>query len=449
MIPQIQIGAREVGDGRPCFVIAEAGSNHNGSLEQARCLIDAAADAGADAVKFQIFRAERLYPRSAGLSDYLGVQKSIFDVIAELEVPFGWIPALAEHCRARQVVFLASAFDEESVDALDPYVPAFKVASYEMTHYPLLRHTAAKGKPVLVSTGTATLDEVAEMVDVFRATGNPGLVLMQCTAAYPAPLESLNVRVVPALKAAFGVPVGLSDHSRDAVIGPLAAVAVGANSVEKHFTLGNRLPGPDHRFGLEPDELRRMVEAVRETERALGDGRKSVHPVEEELRHFARRSVFTRRAGGRRGDVHGREHRRAPVREAGCRRPSGAVPRDSRQACDPRSRSRRGDPDRGLCVAVAARFDCAMPRRPTAGASGSSGTSRRPVPRPSTAGRFPTTSTSSGTWHGLAAHGRGSWWPRSPMGGRSATRASTWTMPRPRSACASTRVAAGRGSVPP
>ena len=288
----LDIGGRKVGDGKPCFIIAEAGSNHNGSLEQAKCLIDVAASAGADAVKFQLFRARKLYPKTAGLSDYLALPQPIYEIIKDLELPQEWLPMLASCCREKNVVFLVSAFDEESIDAVAPYVEAFKVASYEMTHFPLIRHAAAKQKPVIISTGTADLAEVRETVEAFRQTGNEQLALMQCTAAYPAPLESLNIRAVTTLKSAFDVPVGLSDHSRDPVVGPLAAVAVGANLIEKHFTLGNELPGPDHRFALEPAELRLMIRRMREAEQALGSGDKKVHPVESELRQFARRSIF-------------------------------------------------------------------------------------------------------------------------------------------------------------
>lgn len=295
MTAPFQIGGRQVGDGHPCFVIAEAGSNHNGSLEQACRLIDVAADAGADAVKFQVFRADRLYPRTAGFSDYLKVSTPIFDIISSLEMPLEWIPRLAERAAERGLLFLASAFDEASVDALDPYVSAYKVASYEMTHYPLLRYVAGKGKPVIVSTGASNLDEVAEMVAEMGRIGHAGLALMQCTAAYPAPLESINVRAIATMKAQFGVPVGLSDHSQDAVIGPAAACAVGANLLEKHFTLSTLLPGPDHRFAVEPDGLRQMIQTVRAVEASLGTGEKIPHAVEGELRAFARRSIFTLR----------------------------------------------------------------------------------------------------------------------------------------------------------
>ncbi len=292
MIPPVRISDRTIGDGAPCFLIAEAGSNHNGLEPQAIRLIDVAAAAGVDAVKFQVFRAERLYPKHAGMSDYLKVGRSIYDIISEMEMPYAWVPALAARCHEHGMLFMASVFDEESADRLAPFVDAFKIASYELTHVPLIRYLLRAGKPVIVSTGAATLEEVAETVDAVRSARHHGLILMQCTAAYPAPLESLNVRTIPAMKAAFEVPVGLSDHSREPLVGPLAAVAVGANLIEKHFTLSNELPGVDHRFAVEPAELRLMVQKIRETERALGDGRKVVHPVEEELRLFARRSIF-------------------------------------------------------------------------------------------------------------------------------------------------------------
>jgi N-acetylneuraminate synthase len=289
---KVRLGHRLIGDGEPCFIIAEAGSNHDGKLEQAKKLIDIAASAGADAVKFQVFRANTLYPKSAGLSDYLKVSKPIYDIIADMEMPYEWLPELAKYCGGKGVLFLGSVFDEESAEQLDPHVEAFKIASYEMTHLLFVRHVASKKKPVIVSTGTANLEEVTETVNEFRRTGNENLILMQCTAAYPAPLDSLNVRAVNVMKAAFNVPVGLSDHSRDPLVGPMAAVAVGANLIEKHFTLSNELPGPDHRFAVEPADLHLIVQKVREVEKALGTGEKVMTPVEAELRGFARRSIF-------------------------------------------------------------------------------------------------------------------------------------------------------------
>lgn len=291
MIRTVKIGDRGVGDGHRCFVVAEAGSNHNRDLQQARRLIEVAAIAGADAVKFQLFRADRLYLRTAGRSDYLKQDRSIYEIIADMEMPYDWVPELADAAKGKGILFLASVFDEESANRLEPHVPAFKIASYEMTHLPLVRHIARMGKPVIIATGTASLEEVRETVEAVRETGNEDLILMQCTASYPAPLEALNVRAMVTLREVFGVPTGLSDHSRDPLIGPLAAAALGGHIIEKHFTLSNTLPGPDHSFAVEPDELAMMVKKIRETEWALGSGEKVPHPVEQELRQFARRHL--------------------------------------------------------------------------------------------------------------------------------------------------------------
>jgi N-acetylneuraminate synthase len=292
MITTLSIGARTIGPDQPCFVIAEAGSNHDGRLAQALEMIDVAADAGADAVKFQLFRASRMYPRTAGVSDYLKSATPIYDIIAAMEMPYAWLPELAEHSAKRGIIFLVTAFDEQSADHLDGWVDAFKIASYEMTHIPFVQHVAAKGKPLIVSTGTASIDEIATTVDAARAAGNRALALMQCTAAYPAPLASLNIRALATMATRFHVPVGLSDHSRDPVVAPIAAVACGASIIEKHFTLSNDLAGPDHRFALEPPELHLMVERIRQTEQVLGTGEKVPAAVEDELRAFARRSIF-------------------------------------------------------------------------------------------------------------------------------------------------------------
>ncbi len=288
----VEIGQRLVGQGHPCFIIAEAGANHDGRLSQARALIDIAAEAGADAVKFQVYRAHRLYVKDAGMSDYLKSPRSIYDIIKEMEVPYEWLPELARHAEEQDLYFIATAFDEESADQVDPYVQVHKIASYEMTHLPLVQYIAGKGKPTLMSTGTTSLDEVAEAVAAFREAGNDQLILNQCTASYPAPLDALNVRAVTTLRDRFDVPVGLSDHSQDPLVGPMAAVALGACTIEKHFTLSRHLPGPDHPFAVEPAELRLMVQKIRQLEAALGTGEKVPQEAERELRQFARRSIF-------------------------------------------------------------------------------------------------------------------------------------------------------------
>lgn len=287
---------RDVGDGLPVFVIAEAGSNHNGSFEQALKLIDVAVTAGADAVKFQTFKAAHLYPRTAGQSDYLRSPKSIYRVIEEMEMPEEWIPRLAAYCCERGIEFLSTPFDERSADLLAPHVSVFKIASYELSHTPLLRHVARFGKPIVLSTGAHELSEIVEAVAHIRAEGSDRVVLLQCTAQYPAGLNAIHASVIRTLRESTGLLVGLSDHSRDPIIAPVVATALGAAVIEKHFTLSNQLPGPDHQFAVEPTELRQLVEAVRAAQRALGDPHKRIVSEEEELRRFARRSIFTTRA---------------------------------------------------------------------------------------------------------------------------------------------------------
>jgi len=289
----IKIEKRQIGENYPCFIIAEAGSNHNGSLKRALSLIDVAVEAKVDAIKFQTFKAHKIYTEKAGMADYLGNKKTIYQIIKEMEMPEEWIPQLAKYCKSKKIMFLSTPFDEESADILEKYMPVYKIASYEMTDIPLIEHIAKKGKPIILSTGTADLAEVQKSVGAISKTGNKNLVLMQCTAKYPAPLDSVNIRSIVTMRQKFNIPVGLSDHSREPDVAPMAAVALGANCIEKHFTLSNKLPGPDHKFAIEPKELVLMVRKIRQTEKALGSGKKVTLPVEQELRQFARRSVFS------------------------------------------------------------------------------------------------------------------------------------------------------------
>ena len=275
-----EIDGRPVGPGEPTFVIAEAGSNHNGDLETAKELIDVAVEAGADAVKFQTFRAEDMYVEDSGEVEYLDDDRSIYDIIESMEMPHEWIPTLHDYCVAQDIYFLSTPFDERSAELLSEYVPAWKVASYTSSHHPFLRELAASDKPLIMSTGAHELAEVRESVEVLESAGVSGLALLQCVAAYPTPLEDINVRVVETLADEFEVPVGLSDHTLDPVTAPAAAVALGANVIEKHITLDKSMEGPDHQFALEPDQIAEMVAAIRDTEAALGTGEKYVLDVE-------------------------------------------------------------------------------------------------------------------------------------------------------------------------
>ena len=287
----VKIGGRLVGEGHPCFIIAEGGSNHNQRLSWARKLIDIAAKAKADAVKFQTFVPEKIYVKHAGFADYLKSGKSIQQIFRDIAMPSDWIPKLARYCRDKGILFMSSVFDEESADLVDPFVSAHKIASYESTHLPLINHVAKKGKPVVLSTGMSTVSEIREALAVIASTGNRNVILMHCVAKYPAPIDSSNLRAIDLLRKEFGVPVGLSDHSLEAVINPVAVAARGGNIIEKHFTIDRKLPGPDHKFSIAPHELKEMVTGIRKAEAALGTAIKGVLPLEQELFRFARRHV--------------------------------------------------------------------------------------------------------------------------------------------------------------
>ncbi len=295
MVKPVLIGARAVGPGLPCLVIAEAGVNHNGSLDMALRLVDAAAEAGADIVKFQTFNSEEVVTPLAPKADYqvqnTGTTESQLDMIKKLELPDDAFRTIQGRCREHGIAFLSTPFDHRSADLLEEMgVEAFKIPSGEITNHPFLSHIARKGKPLIMSTGMSKLEEVTAAVDVIYAAGNTELVLLHCVSSYPAVPSSVNLRAMKTLEQRFNVPVGYSDHTEGLSI-PLGAVALGACLVEKHFTLDRKLPGPDHRASLEPRELAAMVKGIREVQSALGDGVK--RPVAEELSTaaVARRSL--------------------------------------------------------------------------------------------------------------------------------------------------------------
>lgn len=278
------IGDRHIGGGAPCLIIAEAGVNHNGDLAMALKLVDVAADAGADAVKFQTFTADRLATRDAPKAGYqidaTGSDESQHAMLKRLELSAEGHRALKERCEARGILFLSTPFDEFSADLLESLdVAAFKTPSGELTNLPYLKHVAKKRKPMIVSTGMATLAEVANAVDAIRTVGGADLALLQCVSNYPAEPSTINLRAMETLSRAFGVPAGYSDHTMGLEIA-FAAAALGACIIEKHFTISRNLAGPDHRASLEPHELQALVRGIRAVEQALGDGRKM--PAESE-----------------------------------------------------------------------------------------------------------------------------------------------------------------------
>lgn len=295
----MRIGNHGIGGTHPVFIIAEAGVNHNGDIAMARRLIDAAVAANADAVKFQTFRADHVAAPSAPKAAYqnraMGSDQTQLDMIRRLELAPEAFAELASYCRTKGVLFLSTPFDYGSVDLLDRMgVPAFKIASGELTNTPFLDYVARKGKPTILSTGMAVLQEIDDALSVFYAAGNRDVALLHCVSNYPTDPSHANLRAMRTMSAAFGVPIGYSDHTEGLEIS-LAAVALGATIIEKHFTLDKTLPGPDHRASLEPNELNALVLGIRAVESALGHGRKEPAPGEADTAAVARRSIVTTR----------------------------------------------------------------------------------------------------------------------------------------------------------
>jgi sialic acid synthase SpsE len=280
------------------FIIAEAGSNWRlgapgRDMRMAKALVDVASEAGADAVKFQTYTPEKVYVQHAGIADYLssGTNESINEIFADLSMPYEMIPELAGYCKKLNIQFMSTPFSVSDAKVINPFVNIHKIASYEISHLRLIEFMAKTGKPVILSTGAANYDDIEWAINYFHEKGGHEISLMQATAKYPATYSMLNLKAIPSLKESFKVQVGLSDHSRDPIVGPVSAVSLGASIIEKHFTLHNKLPGPDHSFALTPKELKYMVNAVRNCEKSLGTGIKTVQKEEEELRRFAQRSI--------------------------------------------------------------------------------------------------------------------------------------------------------------
>ena len=281
------------------FIIAEAGSNwkcgnYEEDLVRAKELITEASNAGADAVKFQTFRSESVYAHNAGISQYLsdqGINENINEIFEHLEMPYEMIPELSKFCIKKNIEFMSTPFSIQDAKIIDPYVQIHKVASYEINHVRLLEFLASTKKPIIVSTGASTYDEIDFAVNILKNKGNKLLALMQCTSKYPCSMGSMNLSVIPKMKTKYCVPIGLSDHSIEPTIAPLMAIGFGASIIEKHFTLDRNLPGPDHSFSLIPDELKLLVQSIRKADMSKGTGKKEILDEEIELRKYATRSL--------------------------------------------------------------------------------------------------------------------------------------------------------------
>lgn len=295
----IRIKNSFIGDNFPCFIIAEAGVNHNGDIKLAKELVDKAVEAGVDAVKFQTFKTEKLVTGYANMAKYqkdnIGKEDSQFNMLKKLELSYDEFRELKNYCDDKGIIFMSTPFDFESADFLNSIgVEIFKISSGDLTNTPMLEHIAKFNKPMILSSGMAVLGEIEDALIALRSIGMDKIAVLHCTSNYPAALESVNLKAMNTIKNTFKVVGGYSDHTEGITI-PIAAVALGADIIEKHFTLDKSMEGPDHKASLGPGELKRMVEEVRKVEISLGNGIKILSKSEIDTMKVARKSIVASR----------------------------------------------------------------------------------------------------------------------------------------------------------
>ncbi len=306
----IPIGSQQIGTNNPCFLIAEGGLNHNGSVEIAEKMIETVAECGADAIKFQTYTTKELF--APDHPEYDKFQKITFGRDA-----YEHLQSIAEQ---NKIILLSTPFDEASADLLEAVgIPAYKIGSGEVTHLSFLKYLAAKGKPLILSTGMSTLSEIDAAVWAIQNSKNPNLVLLHCVSAYPCPPSQANVRVLTTLQKRYNISVGFSDHTQSDTA-TLAAVALGACVIEKHFTLSHHLPGWDHFFSYDPTQLKRFVHSIRELEKTLGSDEKEIQEMEKSIHQIARRAIYARKSIEK-GEILTQENLIV-------RRPAGPLPAD-------------------------------------------------------------------------------------------------------------------------
>ena len=281
------------------FIIAEAGDNHNGNFDLALQLVDKAAEAGADCVKFQTFVTENVISKFAEKADYqkqtTGENESQYEMVKKLELSFEQFRLIQKYCQEKNIMFLSTPFDLDSIDFLEEIqIPFWKISSGEITNLPYLEKIAKTGKDIIMSTGMCTMEEIEAALSVLREHGAGKITLLHCNTEYPTPFEDVNLRAMQEMKEAFGVPVGYSDHTVGIEV-PIAAAAMGASVIEKHFTLDKNMEGPDHKASLEPEELKQMVCSIRNIEQAMGSGKKQPSPSEKKNISIARKSIVAKR----------------------------------------------------------------------------------------------------------------------------------------------------------
>ncbi len=278
----IRLGKYTIGNNNPCFIIAEAGSNHNGDINQAKKLVDIAVEAGVDAVKFQTFTGDKLFAKSHPANE----------IVKKYEFKLEWHREIKEYCDNKGIMFITTPFQKDAVDLLEELgVEAYKVASGDMNYYSLLDYISSTGKPVILATGMAYMDEVKEAVNRIKQGKTQEIAVLHCISNYPPKDEDINLNVLKTMNEELDIPIGFSDHSMGITV-PVAAVAMGAKIIEKHFTISRGLEGMDHFYALEPQELKQMVDEIRKVEKAIGNGAKAPVKAEYAERHYARRGII-------------------------------------------------------------------------------------------------------------------------------------------------------------
>ncbi|MDD5529878.1 MAG: N-acetylneuraminate synthase family protein [bacterium] len=292
---KIKIGNKWVGEGNPCFIIAEIGANHNQDIEIGKELIDVSCEAGVDAIKFQSFTVKNWISKSMKSFPTLPSGVDIKKELKKCELSYTMYEKFKQYAKNKGVICFSTPSHKEDIDKLMAIgIPAIKFGSVQITDLPTIEYAAKRKKPIMLSTGASRMKEIKEALDTIYSTGNKDVILLHCTSLYPTPIDKVNLRAMLTLMKNFDVPIGYSDHTLDPVLVPTAAVALGACIIEKHITLDRNLKGPDHPFALEPQELKEMVKAIRNTETLLGSGIKQQLPEEKEMAKMGRRSIVAK-----------------------------------------------------------------------------------------------------------------------------------------------------------
>jgi len=291
---EIKIGKKIIGKDKPCFIIAEAGVNHNGDKKIAKKLIDAAKDSGADAVKFQTFKTEGVVTRKTGIASYakknIGKDISQFDMIKKYEIDYKIFVELKNYCDSKNIIFLSTPHSYDAIEFLDKIIPAYKIGSGDLTNIPVLKEIAKKGKPIFLGTGMSTLKEVKFAIDSIKSEGNNQIVAMHCTTNYPCKHKEVNLRAIKTMQQELDCLIGFSDHTIDLYASVMAA-SLGAVLIERHMTLDKNLKGPDHKASLEPHQLKDMISQIRICENILGSYKKEPTKSEKDIMDFVRKSI--------------------------------------------------------------------------------------------------------------------------------------------------------------